>query len=685
MLMARLPILLGLYVCATAWAREVTVRPANRPLAHVFATGAPVKLRFETAALSLEYEITDFWLRCVASGTLEVKNGRAELEVGNAKNGYFLVRLHPLGGKPEEDGFTSFAVIPAYTVRVPATAPWGAMTHFAQGMNPEFLPVLKQAGIVAIRDEHYWNQVEKERGVYTFSPQSDAYMVACKSLGLDPLVEMTFANKLYDGGQTPYTSEGCDAFGNYGAAMLKHYGSQVKWVEVWNEYNGTWCKGPAEKDRSYYYAQMIKHAWAKLKAERPDVKVLGCGTVLIPLPFIESVFKQGGLKHMDAVAIHPYRGAPEGVDQEVEELRALIKRYNDGQDKPIWVTETGSINKTEYDWEQGRHTYEQGRAKAARYLARQYVLLLKGGVEKIFWYLASDHMEFVSMGLLRKRDEESGMGAYAVASPYVAYATMIRQLDGTTFVEREARRDYSRAYCLRFEGGGRTVRCCWATRPSRLVFATAAPLTVTDLMGGVTTLEPQDGQVALEAGLDMQYVIGPITSVAEAETGAQLLAVSSDDYSKEQGRNHWFYGYRVGLKGNFQEMKQVETMWGYEWGGVEGHKYLKQSDGGGHPSMSAQTQVYVDRRWVSPVEGEVDLQAEISIGNAKSDGVDTHLLVDGQDVAHAHVISTKGKHTTLSVRVRLKLGTTIDLLIGPHKNTQFDGAAFELTVSRKTK
>lgn len=503
---------------------------------------------------------------------------------------------------------------------------------------------------------------------------------------MDPLIELTFANRHYDGGLTPHSDAGCDAFGRYGQAVLDQYGDQIRWLEVWNEYNGTWCEGPAAKDRPKSYAKLLKHAYEHIKAKRPDVQVLGGAAVVIPLPYFEGIFKHGGLDFMDALVVHPYRGSPEGVDRELDELKALVRKYNDGKDKPIWVTETGSTNKVEHDWERGRQMYERGRQYTARYLARQYVLLLKADVEKIFWYLCSDHSGFVTMGLLRNQDEPSGMGSHAVAAPYVAYATLIRQLDGLRYVRREAEREYSRAYCLRFQGQDSEVRTMWAVRPSAFIVHADGPLTVVDLMGGEQVLEPVDGRVRIAVDEDMRYLRGPVTRVEEEDSGIRILADSRADYSKTQGEGGWHYGYRTGVEGDFQPMEQIQTVWGYTWGGVAGHQYLVQSGGSGHPSNG----MYVDRRWVSPVAGTVSIDGRFTCNSKKSDGIEVIMLLDGVELARQHVVARPGRgrgdaadfHVTREVT--LKEGSVLDILIGPHRSTSYDTTSFTVEVSQPT-
>lgn len=651
-------------------------------MGNVFFDPARAGVLVETTGDEITYTITDFNRAERAAGSLKVEKSRAHIPHPGG-NGYFLVKVSASrGGAPLKEEYTSYAVIPPYTVKTPAEAPWGVMTHFAQNMSPEILPLMKRLGIVSIRDEHYWDQVEKKRGEYSFPAYSAPYMQAAKDNGIDPLVALTFANKLYDEGLTPHSEEACDAFGKYGQAVIDKFGNQIRWLEVWNEYNGTWCKGPAAQDRSKSYAKLLKHAYIRIKEKNPEVKVLGCATVLIPLPYIEGIFKHGGMDYMDAIVIHPYRGSPEGVDREVEELRELIRKYNNGQDKEIWVTETGRMDKSEYDWESGKKMFELGRHNVAEYLPLQYVLLLKSGCAKIYWYLVRDHHEFVSMGLLRNDDEASGMGRYAVAPAAVSYATLIRMLDGKVYAGREGFREYTRAHCYLFsDTHDEQVRVVWSTAPAMFDFLSAVPLRVTDIMGVERTIQPQNGRVRLELGTAVQYVHGKVDAVEEVDTGVRYLASAVDDYSKTQGVNNWHYGFRRGLTGGFETMEQVETMWGVDWASPE-VRYLKQSQGGGHPAGSESAPVFVDRRWKSPFTGKAKITGTVRASDNRGDGIEFVILQNGKELHRAHVkkIAEHSAHE-FDVPMDLAEGDQIDLLFGPGKSMNYDAFSFDVNIT----
>jgi len=504
---------------------EATLDPAriiarfeiqSAALGNVFLTGQQVVIPVETTGDTVAWKITDFWGATLDAGQETVVDGLANIKPAVKKNGYFVVHL--TAKKDAEtlaDQLTSFAVIPPVAFASLKNSPFGAMTHFAQGWETDIMPLLVKAGITSIRDEQYWAHIEKARGQFVYPSHFEEYMADAQKQGLGMMYAATFGNPLYtvtwDG--APATDEARDAYANYVLHVLNHY-PQLKTAEIWNEYNGSWCGGEASTDRPKYYAEMLKNVYPKIKAAHPDVQVGGCACVSIPMPYIESIFKHGGLPFMDAVVIHPYRGQPEGVETEVADLQALIRKYNDGKDKPIWATENGAMpNPQEYDWEQGKQMWEKSRAYTARYLVRQYTLLYSTGtVERIYWYLTRDYNEFKLMGLLR--DPKDPAGRYAVAPPYMAMATLIRQLYGTKPAGR-AQLNSKFSYVMQFKKGDEQVRVCWATQPQHIALNVAAPVTVVDMMGAEDVLTPAAGQVYLTLTDSPVYVKGKVDGITE--------------------------------------------------------------------------------------------------------------------------------------------------------------------------
>ena len=135
--------------------------------------------------------------------------------------------------------------------------------------------------------------------MYEYPENRDVdYMASARATGLQPLIDLTWSNPFYDYDDSYYTLPHSEA-GKVGyilqlrSRILRHYGDQIKCVEIWNEVNaGTFIKGPATQDKAYYYGELLKAAYPALKAARPDVSVLAGATVPIAHGFFRHPFKR---------------------------------------------------------------------------------------------------------------------------------------------------------------------------------------------------------------------------------------------------------------------------------------------------------------------------------------------------------------------------------------------------------
>src|SRR3546814_17895764 len=84
--------------------------------------------------------------------------------------------------------------------------------------------------------------------------------------------------------------------------------------------------------------------------------------------------------------------------------------------------------------------------------------------------------------------------------------------------------------------------------PARVFLETTRPLTVVDIMGNETVLQPQDGAVSLRLDKDPVYVKsrrGQVAAVRE-EGRDRIVADSVLGLADAQGAGNWYYGYYVG-------------------------------------------------------------------------------------------------------------------------------------------
>ncbi len=544
---------------------------------------------------------------------------------------------------------------------------FGVMTQFAQGWTTNWASVAAGKSITHVRDELYWNVVEAQKGLYVFPAAYDAYMAALKKAGISPLIELDFENDNYDGGMTPYTSTGIAAYAQYGVQVLKHYGTQIKDVEIWNEYNGSFCTGPATSDRSGTYARMLQAAYAQIKAVRPDVTVVGGSTIEVPLPYWEKLMQAGALSSMDALSIHPYRynSPPEGIEEDVASLQTLIKKYNNGKTKPIWVTEVG------WGIQDGSAPGEMviDQTTQAKFLVRAYALLLSAGVQRVYWYLLRDYQDF-TLGLT-EADTTPKLSAYAMQ-------TLINELSGAKFVRRE--KTDPNIYSMLFQhADGTQVRVLWALNPVAVNLSVGTATTMTSMtgasLGAPTSVTLTDQPV---------FVDGMLAGLPPVPLNADVyLTDANRGFTDTQGGNGWSFGSFIGATTAFQPMTTYTlTDWTAAWSNEYAYNDVTPADQ--HPSTTANLPVSAVRRWTSNFKGAVRVTGnfQCSVGG---DGVGVRVLVNGQPLFRKLLGGTSPDISyNFDFVAPVQVGTTIDFAAdpGPATDINFDATPMTATISK---
>ena len=549
-------------------------------------------------------------------------------------------------------GTAAFAATTASDPRI------GVMTHFAQGWPTSWADVTAGIPVGTVRDELYWANVETAAGVYQFPAAFDAYMARLQQDDISPLIILSFANPLYDGGNTPYTPAGQAAFARYGAALLNHYGSQIRAMEVWNEFNGSFSAGPATVNRAATYTSMLKAAYTQIKAVRPDVTVLGGATSSTPIPYWSELIADGALPYMDALSIHPYRydSPPEGIENDVAALQALVRENNNGVAKPIWVTEIGWVEQTAPLLVDG--------PTLAKYVTRAYALLLSAGVDHIFWYLLHD-------------DPGEPMGLYeagGTAKPAAAaLATLVAELDGAPFSAKETTPD--NVYSLLFvRPSGQQLRIMWSLAP-RAVTLRGVTRAV-DLLGN--PLGTAGAYTLTDAPI---FVEGAVTGVpAPTAADETIVASSTSDFSGTQGKGGWTYGYVDGGGSFTLAPTYTSNDWYTYW--TAPYPYLDVTQVDVHPSVDGASQVKAVRRWTSTLAGSVHLVGDFQ-GETQGDGVGVAILVDGKAaLARTLIGGTAALAENFDLSVPVSVGSTIDFVVddGPANDMNYDATAFAVQI-----
>ena len=137
----------------------------------------------------------------------------------------------------------------------------------------------------------------------------------------------------------PATEDEMQRFGEYVYRMVDRYKGWVKHWEVWNEPNilPFW----APKPNVMHYTRLLQIAYQRAKQADPECTVLGGALAGADADFLRGMYRNGARGCFDALSYHTYGNNPteESQRKEIEGLRGVMKEF--GDDKPLWLTETG--------------------------------------------------------------------------------------------------------------------------------------------------------------------------------------------------------------------------------------------------------------------------------------------------------------------------------------------------------
>ncbi|MEN8254313.1 MAG: cellulase family glycosylhydrolase [Verrucomicrobiota bacterium] len=308
---------------------------------------------------------------------------------------------------------------------IPASI-FGTGTHFGQSANyKEILPRVEKVGYKWIRDEVYWNKVEKEKGVLVLPENAEAWINDARSRKLSIMLVLGYGNKFYPAEDFEAFKKG---YANYCAFMAKALKGRVQVWELWNEpsnsfrksFGGAWNAKPAEGEKispwlDKFTDLVIAGARAIRKAD-PDAIIITNPDNPAAHYFLDALEERDGVDFFDGISIHPYsyRTPPEvrpvggaslnGRDGVVvadddhsyaSELRLLREKMRSVGMNPanLYATEFGYTT-----FHRRAGLYEGvSYAAQAKYLARQLILQLAYEIPVAIQYgVQDDHADLTS-------------------------------------------------------------------------------------------------------------------------------------------------------------------------------------------------------------------------------------------------------------------------------------------------
>jgi polysaccharide biosynthesis protein PslG len=388
-------------------------------------------------------------------------------------------------------------------------SPWG-MGSGAEwsGAFPQFNPMLAKAGVKWIRLFTEWQVIQPKQGQWKWEVP-------------DAMVANARANNLHLTGGWAYFAPWASADGgtrkgpikdmqywrDYVEATAKRYQKDIKYWEVWNEFNGSFYVG---QNKVKDYADLVVAAYDTAKKIDPSVKI-GMSVANFDVGFLDSAIKAGAAGHFDYICVHPYEnlgavaeGGEVGYLSLVGNLRQMLAANHQRADIPLWITEIGYQTPTKAE--------PKGDAQQADMLAKAYLLSIVQGFDRIFWFEArgpayghgTDH------GIIRPD--------WTPRPAYDALKTM------TSLLGQEPRYlgwlDLGHgAYGFLFQGSHEKVLAAWAPAGKQYPTKFSAQVGVTDLAGKQSSLAAGQELVVTATPVLISQVPDELAKQAQANRG----------------------------------------------------------------------------------------------------------------------------------------------------------------------
>lgn len=175
----------------------------------------------------------------------------------------------------------------------------------------------------------------------------------------------------------------------------------------------------------------------------------------------------------------------------------------------------------------------------------------------------------------------------------------------------------------------------------------------------------------------------------------EVIADSAIDFGGNQGENGWFYGYYDGdvpdefTPNDFELMNIYEDSIDRWWvdntpGGPvtlidSVYMHPNAVDDGTEGGADVQWSV---RRWVSDVNGPIEIDIDMSRGetNTVGDGVNLHVFVDGFERLVVNLDQNSTSGVSLLLNELVAQGSVIDFAIDGKSNSFFDATEFRAEI-----
>ena len=496
---------------------------------NMFDSGSPIRIDYIyhfTSNKTIEYTITDYYGNPITRIYIEgIAGDSKKISVGfmNHPTGYFTIAVDGVA-------LDYYVVTPKVNERTLTDSPFAMDAAMAQHLGDDldlidsYSAAMRLAGVTWVRERFVWGyyQTGNNNGTYTYSTSYltglESKFQVIKNRGLNVL--MTFSTAphwalqlAYDNGGENITvgSNKPNYLGTYGIQLAVYeaakraatqLGQEVDVIELMNEPDLS-----AFLDLAEHYASWFKSAALGVVDAGTGMKISMAGLCNAATDFTPILLNSGVLDYASVFNYHTHiydydyasssKVTDLGTSQSVRDFSVMLDLY--GVNTPVWISESGmKLPSTS-------PTADQKKIQTP-YIVSSAVQSLSYGVDKYFWFLATNYTE-VNNGVA------GDFGSFSNDNkPYptvAAYSVMTNVLGKAEYIGelKDLPNEKARGYLFKTGNGDETVAVVWMAEGSATyTFSTTGSVKVTDLMGGETTKNTIGGQIAVTLGLDPIYI-----------------------------------------------------------------------------------------------------------------------------------------------------------------------------------
>ena len=183
-------------------------------------------------------------------------------------------------------------------------SPWGIASGAEwSGDFPRFNPMLQAAGVRWLRLFPEWQVIQPKPGQWNWT-LADTMVANGRANDIRLLAVWAYLAPWAsaDGGTRKFPIKDIGYWRGYITGTVQRYQKDVKYWEVWNEFNGSFGDSKVKvKD----YAALVVTAYDAAKQVDPTAQI-GLSVANFDAGFLDAVIKAGAADHFDFVCVHPY-------------------------------------------------------------------------------------------------------------------------------------------------------------------------------------------------------------------------------------------------------------------------------------------------------------------------------------------------------------------------------------------